>query len=180
MRTFPYVGRAACGVLPHETPRSHNPSLCTRPASASCACCGGSASMRCVAKLLHALCASARHPWLAASFSSARLRAGCWPRLRQVLCRALKGQEPLSGKSESPPRAAAQPLRGWSRPRTCIASSPTAKARNVTCEESCSLVSFEDSAVLGASRPSRLRRSLREPGLTCARRWDFSANSDHA
>lgn len=93
----------------------------TWPPARPCACCGGSASMRCIAGVLPgsaALRPTARHPWLAAPDRVSRLRAGLAPRLRQVCRRALEEQSALRWK-----------------PSLC-----------------CSLVSSQDSAVLGASR----------------------------
>jgi len=208
MRTFPYVVRAARGVLPRESPRSHNPSLCTRPASASlrlstwqrfhalhclsvlharrCALRVCAPSLACCLVVAWGDCArvgacvfgkSDAARWNANSRH--RSEAAAKARRRAATARGRSTARQLLLRCSTSCIHAV--VCGWSGPRTRTAFVRTikAKARTVTHEESCSLMSFEDSAVLGASRPSRLRRSLREPGRTCARRFEVSANSDH-
>lgn len=69
---------AARGVVPRESPRPRNPSLCHGPPARPCARQGAALPARRCSSVLHALRASARHPWLARFVQLGRVARGLW------------------------------------------------------------------------------------------------------
>jgi len=104
---------AACRVLRHASPRPRNPSLCHGPPARPCARQGAALPARRCSSILHALRASARHPWLARFGSLAAIARGLLgtapARLSPRAGNAKSGHQEAVN-SQSPPRGGCRKL----------------------------------------------------------------------
>ncbi len=119
---------------------------------------------------------SPRNPSLCQQAASASVR---WPRGAAPAAHRLRVLHALRASAHPPWFAASDrlsPLRAGCWPWLRIGCRRALEGRNIWVGGS--LLSSQRSTVLAASMPSRLRRSLREHGPGCARRWKENANSD--